>query len=210
MSLETVKEFFGTVAWNALLASALALLVFAGGRVIFAVLRRLLRIEGFRFTVNLFLLLVAVAAFEYVFLYTWPAAVGRVLQVLTFVVGVFLAYGLLEQVVLQRSKKAKHPLELPRIVRDVLRLAVIVLAVLFALKAFLGLEPTALIATSKVLSAVIGLAMQYVLANIFAGVALQIGKPFRVGDWVTVYNQTESDRNRRLDVVARDAHQDPR
>jgi CRP-like cAMP-binding protein len=54
----------------------------------------------------------------------------------------------------------------------------------------MGLEPTALIATSTVLSAVIGLAMQDVLANIFAGVALQIGKPFRVGDWVTVYNQT--------------------
>jgi len=189
MSLETVKEFFGTVAWNALLASALAVLVFAGGRVIFAVLRRLLRLEGFRFTINLFLLLVAAAAFEHVFAYTWPATVGRVLQVLIFVVGIFLAYGLLEHIFLRRTLKAA-PVELPRIVRDVLRLAIIVLAVLFALKAFMGFEPTALIATSTVLSAVIGLAMQDVLANIFAGVSLQIGKPFRVGDWVTVYNQT--------------------
>jgi small-conductance mechanosensitive channel len=190
MPWDAVKEFFGETVWNLVLAFGCAALVFVAGRVVFALLKRALKLEGLRFTVNFFLLLVAAAAFERLFAYEWPVTASRVLYALIFVFGVYLAYGLLEHVFLHRGPKERRPLELPRIIRDVIRLAIIVLAVLFALKAFLGLEPTALIATSTVLSAVIGLAMQDVLANIFAGISLQIGKPFRVGDWVTVYNQT--------------------
>jgi small-conductance mechanosensitive channel/CRP-like cAMP-binding protein len=190
MPLDAAEEFLGAAVWNALLSLGLAALVFVGGRAIFAVLKRVLKFEGFRFSVNLFLVLCAAAAFERVFAYEWTPTVGRILNALIFVFGIYLAYGLLEHVFLLRISRERAPLELPRIVRDVIRLAIIVLAALFALKAFLGFEPTALIATSTVLSAVIGLAMQDVLANIFAGISLQIGKPFRVGDWVTAYNQT--------------------
>ena len=187
---DTLKEFLGATLGDVLSSLALAALVFAGGRAVFAILRRILKLEGLRVTVNIFLLLLAAAAFERVFAYEWPATVGRILYALIFIFGIYLAYGLLEHVFILRISKERKPVELPRIIRDVIRLAIIVLAVLFAMKAFLGFEPTALIATSTVLSAVIGLAMQDVLANIFAGISLQIGKPFRVGDWVTVHNQT--------------------
>jgi small-conductance mechanosensitive channel/CRP-like cAMP-binding protein len=190
MPWEEIQDFFGETVWNALLSFGFAALVFVGGRVIFSVLKRALKLKGYRFTINFFLLLVGAAAFEHLFAYTWPTTVGRVLHALIFVFGIYLAYGLVEHVFVRRISKEPGPVELPRIIRDIVRLAIIVLAVLFALKAFLGLEPTALIATSTVLSAVIGLAMQDVLANIFAGISLQIGKPFRIGDWVTVYNQT--------------------
>jgi small-conductance mechanosensitive channel/CRP-like cAMP-binding protein len=190
MTLEALHDFFGDTVWNVVLSAGFAALVFVGGRVIFALLKRVLKLTGYRFTINFFLFLVAVAAFERVFAYAWPATVGRVLYGLIFVFGIYLAYGLVEHVFVRRISKEPKFIELPRIIRDIIRLAIIVLAVLFALKAFLGLEPTALIATSTVLSAVIGLAMQDVLANIFAGISLQIGKPFRIGDWVTVYNQT--------------------
>jgi small-conductance mechanosensitive channel/CRP-like cAMP-binding protein len=190
MTLEAVHDFFGDTVWNVVLSAGFAALVFVGGRVIFSLLKRVLKLTGYRFAINFFLLLVAAAAFEHVFAYEWPATVGRVLYGLIFVFGIYLAYGLVEHVFVRRISKEPRLIELPRIVRDVIRLAIIILATLFALKAFLGLEPTALIATSTVLSAVIGLAMQDVLANIFAGISLQMGKPFRVGDWVTVYNQT--------------------
>jgi small-conductance mechanosensitive channel len=190
VDVAVIKEFFAQPVGNALLSLALAALVFVAGKTLFAVLRRILALEGLRVSANVFLSLVAVAAFEHVFAYEWAPAVGKVLQAVIFIVGVYLLYVLLEQALSRRAFRDRQPPEVPRIVRDVLRLAVIVLATLFALKAFLGFEPTALIATSTVLSAVIGLAMQDVLANIFAGISLQIGKPFRVGDWVTVYNQT--------------------
>jgi len=190
MLRDTFKEFLGATLGDVLSSLALAVVVFAAGRAVFAILRRILKLEGLRVTVNIFLLLLAAAAFEHVFDYEWTPAVGRIMRALIFVFGVYLAFRLLEHIFVRRVTKEKKRVEIPRIVRDIVRLAVIVLAVLFALKAFLGLEPTALIATSTVLSAVIGLAMQDVLANIFAGIALQIGKPFRVGDWVTVYDQT--------------------
>ncbi|MEE8638998.1 MAG: mechanosensitive ion channel domain-containing protein, partial [bacterium] len=184
---DTLKEFFGATLGDVLSSLALAALVFAGGRAVFAVLRRVLKLEGLRVTVNIFLLLLAAAAFEHVSDYGWVPTVGRIMRGTIFVFGIYLAFRLLEHIFVRRVVKEKKRVEIPRIVRDIIRLAVLVLAVLFALKDFLGLEPTALIATSTVLSAVIDLAMQDVLANIFAGIALQIGKPFRVGDWVTAY-----------------------
>lgn len=187
---DTFKEFLGPALGDALSSLALAALVFVGGRAVFAILRRILKLDGLRVTVNIFLVLLAAAAFEHVSDYGWVPTAGRIMRGLIFVFGVYLAFRLLEHIFVRRVVKEKKRVEIPRIVRDIIRLAVIVLAVLFALKAFLGLEPTALIATSTVLSAVIGLAMQDVLANIFAGIALQIGKPFRIGDWVTAYDQT--------------------
>ncbi len=51
-----------------------------------------------------------------------------------------------------------------------------------------GVNLAPLLATSAVFSIVIGLAMQDTLGNLFAGVALQIDKPFELGDWIEVHN----------------------
>jgi len=45
---------------------------------------------------------------------------------------------------------------------------------------------TTLLVTSTVVSAVIGLALQDVLRNVVAGLALQLAAPFSLGDWVSV------------------------
>jgi small-conductance mechanosensitive channel len=45
---------------------------------------------------------------------------------------------------------------------------------------------TSLLATSAVLSIVLGLALQETLGNLFAGVALQFDKPYNIGDWVEI------------------------
>ena len=44
-------------------------------------------------------------------------------------------------------------------------------------------------ATTAVGAVVIGLALQDTLGNLFAGLAIQVEKPFRVGDWVTIGGQ---------------------
>lgn len=48
-----------------------------------------------------------------------------------------------------------------------------------------------LLATSAIFSIVLGLAMQDTLGNLFAGVALQLDKPFGIGDWVEVINGSQ-------------------
>ena len=74
------------------------------------------------------------------------------------------------------------PERFPNIVQDTFVLA------LFALVATLILRDRVM-ATTAVGAVVIGLALQDTLGNLFAGLAIQIEKPFRVGDWVTISNQ---------------------
>jgi small-conductance mechanosensitive channel/CRP-like cAMP-binding protein len=71
------------------------------------------------------------------------------------------------------------PERFPNIVQDTLVMA------MFALAATLILRDRVL-ATTAVGAVVIGLALQDTLGNFFAGLAIQIEKPFRVGDWVTI------------------------
>lgn len=49
-----------------------------------------------------------------------------------------------------------------------------------------GIELTPFLATSAVVGAVVGLALQDTLGNLFAGISLHTDGPFRVGDWVHV------------------------
>jgi small-conductance mechanosensitive channel len=51
-----------------------------------------------------------------------------------------------------------------------------------------------LVATSAVFSIVLGLALQDTLGNLVAGVALQLDKPYEIGDWIEIYNTNNSQR----------------
>lgn len=59
------------------------------------------------------------------------------------------------------------------------------------------LELTPFLATSAVVGAVVGLALQDTLGNLFAGIALHTEAPFQVGDWVRL-----SDRDGRIEQVS--------
>jgi small-conductance mechanosensitive channel len=50
-------------------------------------------------------------------------------------------------------------------------------------------EFSALLATSGVLAIVLGLALQNTLGDVFAGLAINIERPFGAGDWITVADQ---------------------
>jgi len=49
-----------------------------------------------------------------------------------------------------------------------------------------GVELTPVLATSAVVGAVVGLALQDTLGNLFSGIAIHLDAPFRVGDWIKV------------------------
>jgi small-conductance mechanosensitive channel/CRP-like cAMP-binding protein len=74
------------------------------------------------------------------------------------------------------------PERFPNIVQDTLVIA------LFAVAAALILRER-FEATTAVGAVVIGFALQDTLGNLFAGLAIQVEKPFRVGDWVTISSQ---------------------
>lgn len=78
-----------------------------------------------------------------------------------------------------RFRRTEASERFPSIVQDSLVIAI------FALVAVL-VAPEQLLAASAVGALVIGLALQDTLGNLFAGLALQIEKPFFVGDWIKI------------------------
>jgi small-conductance mechanosensitive channel/CRP-like cAMP-binding protein len=72
----------------------------------------------------------------------------------------------------------------PAILRDVVAAVVGGLILVVLLRASFGVDVAALVATSAALSIVLGLALQETLANLFAGLALMLERPFKPGDWI--------------------------
>lgn len=73
--------------------------------------------------------------------------------------------------------------DVPSILRDVLQVGVAALAVLVCLR-LAGLDVLPLLTTSAVLTAIIGLALQAPIANLFGGLALQLDRTLGQGDWI--------------------------
>lgn len=74
---------------------------------------------------------------------------------------------------------------LPRIVPDVL-VSFAVFIALMRTSSRMGVELSGIIATSAVLTAVIGLALQDTLGNVVGGLSLQLDQSVRVDDWVKI------------------------
>jgi small-conductance mechanosensitive channel/CRP-like cAMP-binding protein len=74
----------------------------------------------------------------------------------------------------------------PRLAVDLVKLLAMTGVLIAVLKFGYGMELSGLLVTSTVVSAVIGLAVQDMLANVAAGLGLQIEKPFGVGHWLLI------------------------
>ena len=75
---------------------------------------------------------------------------------------------------------------IPRLLIEIFKVAVLIAALLVILNRVFAVELSALLVTSTVLSAVLGLALQDILGNLIAGIALQLDRPFAIGDWIEV------------------------
>jgi small-conductance mechanosensitive channel len=75
----------------------------------------------------------------------------------------------------------------PRFLRDLLMAVAYIVVTITVLSKDVDL--TGIIATSAVLTAVIGLSFQDTLGNMMAGMALQLEHAVRVGDWIKIDGQ---------------------
>lgn len=74
----------------------------------------------------------------------------------------------------------------PHIIRNAVSILIYLLA-FFGIVAFVFEQRlTSLLATSGVIAMIIGLAIQINISNIFSGIAINVERPFRVGDWVRI------------------------
>ncbi len=168
------------------LAVALGALVLLEGG--YLLLRK--RFPGFRprLTYHLWALALAtVAALMTVGFELGPGV--RLVLAAAVVLSAVVLFALVDALVLQRPWNAELGPSLPKLARDVLGLVVIVAAALWAAAAILGQALGPLLVSSTVISAVIGLALQDTLKNIFSGMALDLEKPFQPGDWLLIDGQ---------------------
>lgn len=90
-----------------------------------------------------------------------------------------LFYAIVETFFKWRRKK-----KMPRITKDFILFAIYALIVIVLLRTMGGVNLAGLITTSAILTAAIGLGAQKTLGNLFAGIMIQMDKPYEIGDWI--------------------------
>jgi MscS family membrane protein len=90
---------------------------------------------------------------------------------------------------LAKKSDVKVNESLTSLVHETLRIAVIILVLLYILQVW-GIEVLPLLGALGVAGIAIALALQPVLSNIFSGVAMILDKSVRVGDWVVLEDKT--------------------
>lgn len=76
----------------------------------------------------------------------------------------------------------------PRLLANIFTFGFSLIVLIYLLSEIFSVNLPTMIATSAVFSIVLGLALQDTLGNLFSGVAIQIGNPFSIGDWVEIQN----------------------
>jgi small-conductance mechanosensitive channel len=92
----------------------------------------------------------------------------------------------LEMAVIHYWLGERKKVAVPPVVRHLILVVVYAVAGLSIITGVTGVNVVPLLATSTVITVVMGLALQDTLGNLFAGLALSLEKPFREGDWIYV------------------------
>jgi small-conductance mechanosensitive channel len=90
-----------------------------------------------------------------------------------------------------------------RFIRRLITVTICVIGVLIAVSEFGGLNKLAagLLASSAIIAAVVGFAARQTLANLIAGVMLTIAQPLRIGDQITIRDQSGTVEDVRLNYT---------
>ena len=114
----------------------------------------------------------------------WKMAMTlRGLALFAFLFGLVRALVITLDVVARRRQS-----DFSTIFRELATLVAYGVVILVVARVELNVDVTPLLATSALVTAVVGLALQETLGNVFSGLSLQLQKPFAPGDWVRFGN----------------------
>lgn len=82
--------------------------------------------------------------------------------------------------------RRKGWVKMPRFLFDIFSFIIILGVILYSIQFIWDRQLTGILVTSTVVSAILGLALQETLSNLFAGISLQIETPFSIDDWVNL------------------------
>jgi small-conductance mechanosensitive channel/CRP-like cAMP-binding protein len=105
---------------------------------------------------------------------------------LVLMLSAWVAFSVLDAAVLSRPRSSDGRPHLPTLARDVAQLLFLAGVGLVALSLAFSVPLETVLVSSTVLSVVLGLALQDVLKNLFAGIAMQMEGAPRLGDWLQI------------------------
>ncbi len=111
---------------------------------------------------------------------------ARVVDSALWLAGIWLAMRLIDLLVWDRLLPHWLGLRAPRLLRQFVAVLLLLLGVAVLLGRTWGLALSAVLATTGVIGIVLGLALRNILADFFSGIALNIEKPFDLGDFVVL------------------------
>jgi small-conductance mechanosensitive channel/CRP-like cAMP-binding protein len=120
---------------------------------------------------------------------SWESRWLRYFSSALILLGIVFALALVRRFFFQRWFKRAHESEPPKLLQQVFSFAAFAIALMLVLNIRHGQQVDAFLAGSGIVAVVLGFAMQETLANIISGIALQVSKPFKVGDWLIVNKQ---------------------
>ncbi len=100
--------------------------------------------------------------------------------------GVVFFLALLRRFYWQKAFVRRYQTQAPKFLQQIFGFALFVTACAMVATYRYGAHIDAFLTGSGIIAVVIGFAMQDTLANIVSGIALEIGKPFKVGDWLVL------------------------
>jgi len=80
----------------------------------------------------------------------------------------------------------KQNLKYPRLIKDVLVIILYIVGILLIAKYYLNIQLTVVLASSAVLTVVVGFALQDILGDLFSGIALNLEESLKIGDWIKI------------------------
>lgn len=72
----------------------------------------------------------------------------------------------------------------PRLIKDLVVIVLYIIGLLMIAKYYLNIEVTVVLASSAVLTVVVGFALQDILGDLFSGIALNLEEAVNIGDWI--------------------------
>jgi len=151
--------------------------------------RRLKRKHGVRLGVLYHLLAACLAVYAPALYLDLPWRFLHHLGAAVVVLGATFLIALVDRYVFELYLKKRHGVSVPKFLTQVVNAAIILIAVFLVLDVGYDQTIKGLLIAPGVAAVVLGLAMQDLVGNVIAGVALQAGKSFVHGDWLIIDNR---------------------
>jgi small-conductance mechanosensitive channel len=121
--------------------------------------------------------------------FAWRPMLTRHLGAAALLLGVVCLLALIRRFFWEGWFERTQKTRAPKFLSQIIGLFIFVGAVLVVVGGIYDQSIQGAVFGSTIVLGVVGFAMQDLLGNIIAGIALELGKPFRVGDWLEVEHQ---------------------